>query len=378
MSSHKPLTDRTGPADGQDRKLKLAEAGVVFVIVLGICVFLGIRFAQQPLEDAVVQAEPAVVQPLAVVAAPQVAPGDPVPATVSGGTEPAGAVEPTAAAADRPLPDISEIMPEVPIYVTYTAAERTYFEGRYQDAAAMFATYCARHPANAWGHYMHGLSLWKAGRNAEARTAFNSALGLQPDHLKSLVNLARVELELDAPEAALTTIERALDVAPQHVEALRVLGRVYHRLDRGDQAVATYQQALLLRGDDAWTLNNLALIHIEAERFAQALPPLARASELAPAVAVIRNNLGVALERTGHRSQAREQYLLAAELGSGPGESSYVRLLEVTIPASDPVIDLALLADAWSAGEAVAGTGRPDAGTVAALAPDGPPAASSR
>jgi len=184
MSSHKPLTARTGPTDGQDRKLKLAEAGVVFVIVLGICVFLGIRFAQQPLENAVVQAEPALVQPLAVVAAPQVTPGDPAPATVSGGTEPAGAVEPMVAAADRPLPDISEIMPEVPIYVTYTGAERTYFEGRYQEAAAMFATYCERHPANAWGHYMRGLSLWKAGRNAEARAAFNAALGLQPDHLK--------------------------------------------------------------------------------------------------------------------------------------------------------------------------------------------------
>lgn len=379
MSSQNLNTDRNRPPAGHDRKLKLAEAGVVFVIVLGICVFLGIRFAQQPLEEVVTQAEPATPASQVAIDMPlPAASPDPTPAAVTGGTEPAGTVEPPVARAPRPAPDLREILPEVPVYVTYTSAERTYFEGRYEEAAGMFATYCERHPANAWGHYMHGLSLWKAGRHEDARGAFRTALELHPDHLKSLINLARVELELDTPEAALVSIERALDVAPQHVEALRVLGRVYHRLDRRDEAVATYEQALLLRADDAWTLNNLALLHIEAERFEQALPPLARASELAPAAAVIRNNLGVALERTGHLGQAREQFLLAAELGSGPGEDSYVRLLEVTIPASDPAVDLALVAAAWCEGEIAAETPLVDAGAIAALGPEGPPSGQSR
>jgi len=348
MSSQKPTTTRSDAAENRDRKTKLAEAGVVFVLVLSLCVFLGIRLAQQPVTEPTVAMMEQPDLPPADFVLPSVSVPGPEPVITPDGMEPAGVVQPEISAGTGQVPDIREILPEVPVYVTYTSAEQTFFEGRYGEAAEMFAVYCERHPVNTWGHYMHGLSLWKAGRNEDARHAFNNALSLQPDHLKSLVNLARVELDLSSPEAALATIERALDVAPRHVEALRVLGRVYHQLDRPDQAAATYLQALQLKADDPWTLNNLALIHIEQEEFARALAPLARAAELAPTVAVIRNNLGTVLERTGHLAQAREQFLLAADLGSARGEDSLSRLAAMTIPASEATADLAAIAAAWN------------------------------
>ena len=335
MSTRKHDTSTT--AELKARKLKLAEGGIVFVAVLSLCVYLGIRFADDPTVD-----------PTPVAAAVVEADMPPTVATTSGGTEPARVVEPEISTATGEVPPIEVILPEVPLVVTYSNAELAFYEGQYTLAAERFDTYCRQHPENAWGHYMLGLSLWKSGDDAAARGALEEALRVKPDHVKSLVNLARVELELAEPEAALTLIQRAIDLAPENNDARRVLGRIYHNLDRCDDSTGAYLEVLHRQADDAWTLNNLALIWIEQEQFERALSPLARAVELAPEAAVIRNNLATALERTGHLGQACEQYALAGQFGSDHGEASFFRLDAVTVAADDPTVDLTTVAAAWT------------------------------
>ena len=61
-------------------------------------------------------------------------------------------------------------------------------------------------------------------------------------------------------------------------------------------------------------MNNLGLLYIEDGRFDLALPPLARAVELDGEVAVFRNNLGMALENTGHFRAAEEAYKAAVTI----------------------------------------------------------------
>ncbi len=349
MSHHK--YDDPVPTSGEvrARKLRLIEGSVIFALALSLCIYLGIRFAQEPGADN----EPVaalVTQPnLPPDFAPQSEPVgmESAAAIVPEGTEPAGAVESEVSATRGVTPPIEQILPEVPMVVTYSTSEKAFYEGRYGEAAGMFATYCDDHPENAWGQYMLGLSLWKSGDTVAARDAFQAALVLKPDHFKSMVNLARVELDLAEPDAALASIQRALDLAPENADARRVLGRVFHNLDRQDEAEAAYLEVLRLDADDAWTLNNLALIWIEQEQFDRAVAPLARAAELTPDVAVIRNNLGTALERTGHAAQARNQFALACDLGSDRGEASFARLDAMVIPATEPAIDLPALAAAW-------------------------------
>lgn len=352
--------------DLRARKIKLAEGGIIMALIVSLCVFLGIHFAHDgdepvaamvPLNDAP-PTEVAEV-PAAVVAS------TPSP-TAEDGTEPVAVVAPeaTSAVSEEATP-ITEIVPEeLPLHVTYAVCEQAFADGRYGDAARMFSHYCDEHPTNAWGHYMLGLSLWKADRDADAVTAFQAALEQKPDHLKSLVNLARVQLELDQPEAALMSVELALDVAPENVDARRVLGRTYHNLGRLKESADAYTQALRLKGDDAWSLNNLALVRIEQEQFMEALPALARAAELAPEQAVILNNLGTALEASGYLSQAAEQYELAAGLGSGKSEESLARLDAVIVPDDEPMADLPALAAAWSLETAAEAALDPAAPTV--------------
>lgn len=242
---------------------------------------------------------------------------------------------------DEGRPDVS---PPLPSDVSFSEAESLYHAGEYDRALRHFEAYVGDHPDNAWGHYMEGLSAWKAGERERAVTALDAALERDPDHVKSLINMSRVLLELDRPGDARPRIEKALELAPEDVDALRVAGNV--ALERGEteRAERLYRQALALDGDDGWAANNLGLLLIRQDRFEGALLPLAHASELLPEEPVVLNNFGVALERTGSLAQAREHYGRAADAGHPKAGTSLARLEAVTGGDGSGSVDLRALA----------------------------------
>lgn len=158
-------------------------------------------------------------------------------------------------------------------------------------------------------------------------------------------------LEQQRADEALTPIEMALAVNPGSLDAARVLGRVQHSLGRLAEAAATYRMVLAVDGQDVWALNNLGLVLIEQEQFEAALAPLARASLLREDIACIQNNLGIALERTGHPAAAAEAYARALEADSGHARAD-VSLARVSALPEDPAaqpVDLAALAAGFTA-----------------------------
>jgi len=103
---------------------------------------------------------------------------------------------------------------------------------------------------------------------------------------------------------------------------------------------------LQFREDDAWSLNNLGLIRIQQGRYEEALPALAKAVQIEPGVACFQNNLGVALERTGHFTASGEAYVAALEADGDyeKADLSMARVSEV-IEAEDIMpVDLGALA----------------------------------
>ncbi len=206
--------------------------------------------------------------------------------------------------------------PEPPMEVTYETAESAFLEGRYEEAERLFTDYTDRRPESPWGYYMLGLSAWKAGQLDRAEGAFETALQLDPGHVKSRVNLSRVLLDGGQPYDAMLNIEEVLAIDPESNDGLRLLGRANNQLGQAEQAIDAYRQAILADDTDAWSMNNMGLVLIEQERFGDALPPLARAVELRDDVAIFQNNLGVALERAGHFRCAEETYKSALAIDS--------------------------------------------------------------
>jgi Tfp pilus assembly protein PilF len=243
--------------------------------------------------------------------------------------------------------------------VTYEEAESTVTSRRYREATEMFAAYVTRRPQNPWGHYMLGLSAWKSGQLPRARESFERAIELDPSHVKSLLNLTRVLLELKEPREASGRVLAALEIDSTSAEAHRLMGRVQTALGESEAALDSYRAALAFNAHDVWAMNNMGLLLIELERFDEALRPLARAVQLDSGVAVFRNNFGMALERTGHFVAAAESYRAAVSIDPGYAKAS-ASVARISDRKDDPLtepIDLALLADdfvneleTWKAG----------------------------
>lgn len=252
--------------------------------------------------------------------------------------------------------------------VSWTDAETAYRERRYVDAVELFSGYVEREPDSPWGHYMLGLSAWKSGEHERALTAFDEALRLDSNHVKSLLNLSRVLLERERPEEARERIERALTVDPESDDAFRLLGVAQSDLGEVDAAVESYHTALILDSADAWSMNNLGLALIQKERFGEALLPLARAVRLRSDVPVFQNNLGIALERTGHFGAAVAAYRAALDADQSHAKATAnLARLDGRPDATTVAIDLAAYAQEFA--QEIAGWHTPTVATPVPLRP---------
>jgi Flp pilus assembly protein TadD len=244
-----------------------------------------------------------------------------------------------------------ESEPTIPEDVSFEDAEAAYRERRYGDAVDLFTVYSEHHPDDAWGHYMLGLSARLIGNLEQAEASFERALELDPNHVKSMLNLSRVLLDDGRPEEALAQLDVALDIDPASDDGYRLRGIAYYDLGRDEDAIDSFHEAISVNEQDAWSMNNLALVLIRQEKFDEALLPLARATELREDVAVFQNNLGIALERTGYVAASREAYRSALELDEGYEKASVslARVEELKDEAGVDPVNLASLALTFTA-----------------------------
>lgn len=204
------------------------------------------------------------------------------------------------------------IIPPAKLVVTAPASfadgEAAFKAKHYKEASAIFEAYVDWKPGNGWGHYMLGLSAWKGGDFLKAETAFERALSIDPEHVKSLVNSARLFIDQKRQGDAVERLARATQIDPESGEVLRLLARTYRDLGRNDEAIDAYRRVIELNDGDAWSLNNLGTLLVEIERADEAVPLLKQAVEVRMNVAEFHNNLGLALEATGSVKAAAEAY----------------------------------------------------------------------
>jgi predicted Zn-dependent protease len=242
--------------------------------------------------------------------------------TISTGAEPASSTTETGAATGTAVSSTATSKAVAATPASYADAETAYREGRYGDAKDLFTGYTQANPNNAWGHYMLGLSAWKASDPERALQSFDEALKIDPNHQKSLLNSARVLLETARAKEALERVERALAIDSLSADGLRLLGRTRYELGDVPEAIDAYQRAIAVNDHDSWAMNNLGYIYIQQGRSEAALPPLARAVELRGGTPVFQNNLGTALERCGHFTAAKQAYEAALAADSTYSKAS--------------------------------------------------------
>ncbi len=115
------------------------------------------------------------------------------------------------------------------VSASFADGEAAFQAKNYQDATAIFEAYVNRKPGNGWGHYMLGLSAWKSGDFPKAEKAFEQALSIDPEHVKSLVNSARLFIDQKRQDDAIERLTRASQIDPESAEVQRLLARTYPR-----------------------------------------------------------------------------------------------------------------------------------------------------
>lgn len=262
---------------------------------------------------------------------------------------------PTGTAQAKPVTKSSEpphaaAKPTITGPATFADGKAAYDARKYGDAAAIFGSYTERRPDNAWGHYMLGLSAWKNGDPARAEGAFEKALRIDPNHVKSYVNLGRVLIDLKRSDEALVKLERAVDIDPQSSEVHRLLGRTYQAQGKIDEAMDAYRRVIEMNELDAWSMNNLGLLLLQKQRADEALPLFAKAVELRKDVPAFHNNLGMALEHTGRFKDAATAY--AGALTAHPGyDKAKQNLARVELVKEDRLQPSAVRAATADAGQ---------------------------
>ena len=230
-----------------------------------------------------------------------------------------------------------DVKPQAAGPVSFADGEAAYKARKYTDATTIFEQYTTQKPNNAWGYYMFGMSAWKAGDLPKAEMGFKAALGVDPEHLKSLVNLSRVLIEQKKYDDARDTLMQAGDLEPNSNEVHRLLGRAYHAQGRKEDAIDAYRHAIELDDEDVWSMNNLALLFLEEKRAEEAMPLLLKAVDLRKDVAAVHNNLGMALEHTRRFKDAAEAYndALSADPGYEKAKQNLARVEAVKLTGEE-------------------------------------------
>ena len=271
------------------KSIGFLEASVMFVLVLAIAVGVGVKMNHNEAEVAI---QTPVVESITEIS--------PVVSEAVAEVEEVEVITVTESSFDRR----KLYTDSTPASVIYADAEQAYFDKRYRQSVEIFEVYTNRRPQNAWGFYMLGLASWKNSDLEAASDALTEALVIKPDHFKSMVNLARVQLEQGEASDALVNIENAVALRSDDSSAMRVLARVYGELQRTEDALAVYNEILSANPEDTWALNNLGLLYIMDGDYDKATAPLAKAVILDSSIACFHNNLGLALEQEGHLASA--------------------------------------------------------------------------
>ncbi len=117
--------------------------------------------------------------------------------------------------------------------------------------------------------FAEGVQAFDAGKLDEAAAHFAQVVERAPDNVSAHYNLAVIAERKGDVAAARTGYEKAYALDPEHTPTLLNLGKIYRLSGQFDQAIALYEKALALPGRefDVQLLNNLAVSYRLAKQF---------------------------------------------------------------------------------------------------------------
>lgn len=133
--------------------------------------------------------------------------------------------------------------------------------------------------------------LYRAGRFGEAVPLFDEYLKTNPNDALANARIAICLGELGHLQAAVPYAKKAIDLDPSDYQSRSNLGLIYEKLNRPEEGIEWERQADRIKPNDPEVLNNLGWVLMRAGHNSEAAGIFERAIQLAPNVALYRENL---------------------------------------------------------------------------------------
>jgi tetratricopeptide (TPR) repeat protein len=183
--------------------------------------------------------------------------------------------------------------------------------GRREDAERVLLTIVDTWPESAIARWWLGRLYDALNRVADARREYEAvlpvALAGRGQLYAAIGRLARVQGDF---AGALDAFTRRVQVSPNDPGAHKDLARLLLDHDRSEAALTEYAAALKIDPRDAETHAVIGQIHLDAGRPAEAIPALRRALDLMPEQHETRYALAIALKQAGHAEEAARELQL--------------------------------------------------------------------
>ena len=154
----------------------------------------------------------------------------------------------------------------------YQSAKNLLYAGRFAEAATAFQEALKVDPLNNSTYLFLAAALRQSNRRDAAGRAYRAALKLEPASPRAWYGWGQALLESEKADSAAWAFHAAIALLPEAAEQWSALGEAEWNRGRPLDAFAAFDSALTLGSDDPRTRGLLARLYLEANQATQAAP----------------------------------------------------------------------------------------------------------
>ncbi|MEE2960209.1 MAG: tetratricopeptide repeat protein [Myxococcota bacterium] len=192
-----------------------------------------------------------------------------------------------------------------------------FIRGKYDEAVNAFRRALDRQPQNADVWAKLGQSYLRNGQKARGAECIEQALQKDPNHAESHAVMARLFLDENNGDAALSHAASLSSLKPWAYGGYYLIGRAYSQLEMWKEAIDAFEKAIEIRPDDIHAHNNLGFAALQVGEDDMAVYAFEVATNQTQAKPYMLNNLGLAYERSGQQLAALAAYETASAMKIG-------------------------------------------------------------
>ena len=197
------------------------------------------------------------------------------------------------------------------------------------EALERFEAASKLNPAYVPFHIRYARALFDAGRLEQSKSAFRTAIGLDPKSAEAYTGLAQIAMQQKQDQAALQFAKEAVAMNPDYTEAYKLMEILYRRLNDADKVsemlsktkalpgtsgfVDPIYATLVAEGESAFWYRTRGRTYLDSGLYVLAVREFKKALELQPD-ADAYDNMGTALQRIGKPDEALFYHRKAAEM----------------------------------------------------------------